>query len=127
MCMCLYVWSCTLVFWVPCSCPCCTDPCAYASRALCALLQTAPSLTTCAQPLHPGLPPGVGTSCGPCFCSSKLGQLLVWDWRSETYVLRQQAHMASDVNCLAYSHDGSIVATGMRGKGSPTRAEGMRE
>eukprot|EP00906_Rhabdomonas_costata_P013218 RCo019004 len=32
------------------------------------------------------------------FGSAKLGQLLVWEWRSETYVLRQQAHRAGDVS-----------------------------
>ena len=25
--------------------------------------------------------------------SSALGQLLVWEWRSETYVLKQQGHL----------------------------------
>eukprot|EP00667_Euglena_gracilis_P001596 EG_transcript_1595 len=44
--------------------------------------------------------------------STKLGQVVVWDWKSETYVLRQQAHQAADTTCLAYSADGSIVATG---------------
>ncbi len=42
---------------------------------------------------------------------ARLGQLLVWEWRSETYVLRQQGH-AHDVNCLAYSPDGASLATG---------------
>ena len=28
------------------------------------------------------------------FGSSRLGQLLVWEWRSETYVLKQQARPA---------------------------------
>ena len=40
-----------------------------------------------------------------------LGQLLVWEWQSETYVLKQQGH-TSGMNCLAYSPDGSVVATG---------------
>ena len=40
-----------------------------------------------------------------------LGQLLVWEWQSETYVLKQQGHNAG-MNCLAYSPDGSTVATG---------------
>lgn len=40
-----------------------------------------------------------------------LGQLCVWEWRSETYVLRQQGHYF-DVACLAYSPDGAFVATG---------------
>lgn len=45
------------------------------------------------------------------FGSSKLGQLLVWEWRSETYVLKQQGHYY-DVCAVAYSPDGSTVATG---------------
>lgn len=45
------------------------------------------------------------------FGSSKLGQLLVWEWRSETYVLKQQGHYY-DVCALAYSPDGTLVVTG---------------
>jgi periodic tryptophan protein 2 len=40
-----------------------------------------------------------------------LGQLLVWEWKSETYVLKQQGHLF-DMKCLAYSPDGSLIATG---------------
>lgn len=40
-----------------------------------------------------------------------LGQLLVWEWQSETYVMKQQGHGGS-MACLAYSPDGSTVATG---------------
>lgn len=40
-----------------------------------------------------------------------LGQLLVWEWQSETYVMKQQGH-GSDMTCLAYSPDGSLMATG---------------
>lgn len=40
-----------------------------------------------------------------------LGQLLVWEWQSETYVLKQQGHFY-DMNTLAYSPDGQLVATG---------------
>ena len=40
-----------------------------------------------------------------------LGQLLVWEWQSETYVLKQQGH-ASAMSCLAYSPDGAVIATG---------------
>lgn len=40
-----------------------------------------------------------------------LGQLLVWEWRSETYVLKQQGHYY-DVATLAYSPDGAYIATG---------------
>ena len=39
------------------------------------------------------------------------GQLLVWEWQSETYVMKQQGH-GSDMTCLAYSPDGALLATG---------------
>ncbi|KAF9581478.1 hypothetical protein BGW38_001484, partial [Lunasporangiospora selenospora] len=45
------------------------------------------------------------------FGASKLGQLLVWEWQSETYVLKQQGHFY-DMNCLSYSTDGQSVVTG---------------
>jgi len=41
----------------------------------------------------------------------ELGQLLVWEWQSETYVMKQQGH-GSNMACLEYSPDGSLVATG---------------
>lgn len=44
------------------------------------------------------------------FGTSKLGQLLVWEWQSESYVLKQQAHTDS-INSLAYSPDGQKVIT----------------
>lgn len=40
-----------------------------------------------------------------------LGQLLVWEWRSETYVLKQQGHFF-DVAALAFSPDGTQLASG---------------
>ncbi|RHY31289.1 hypothetical protein DYB32_003624 [Aphanomyces invadans] len=43
--------------------------------------------------------------------SQHLGQLLVWEWKSETYVLKQQGHYF-DLNVLAYSPDGRLLATG---------------
>ncbi|KAI9081565.1 hypothetical protein K1719_036451 [Acacia pycnantha] len=45
------------------------------------------------------------------FGCAKLGQLLVWEWRSESYILKQQGHYF-DVNCLAYSPDSQLLATG---------------
>lgn len=45
------------------------------------------------------------------FGSSKLGQLLVYEWQSESYILRQQGHFDS-INCITYSPDGSRVVTG---------------
>lgn len=44
------------------------------------------------------------------FGASKLGQLLVWEWQSESYVLKQQSHYDS-LNGLVYSPDGSKVVT----------------
>ncbi|GBG30583.1 Guanine nucleotide-binding protein subunit beta-1 [Hondaea fermentalgiana] len=43
--------------------------------------------------------------------SAQLGQVLVWEWQSETYVLKQQGHFY-DLNVAAYSPDGQLVATG---------------
>ncbi|XP_059484543.1 periodic tryptophan protein 2 homolog [Neocloeon triangulifer] len=43
-------------------------------------------------------------------CSS-LGQLVVWEWQSETYVMKQQGHY-NNMYCLDYSPDGQFIATG---------------
>ncbi|KAI4500100.1 hypothetical protein M0802_004970 [Mischocyttarus mexicanus] len=40
-----------------------------------------------------------------------LGQLLVWEWQSETYAMKQQGHV-SNINSLAYSPDGQYIVTG---------------
>lgn len=45
------------------------------------------------------------------FGSAALGQLLVWEWQSETYVLKQQGHYY-DINSVSYSADGQSLATG---------------
>jgi len=45
------------------------------------------------------------------FGSERLGQLLVWEWQSETYVLKQQGH-AHGMNAVAYSPNGSMQVTG---------------
>lgn len=45
------------------------------------------------------------------FGARKLGQLLVWEWQSESYVLKQQGHYF-DMNTLSYAPDGQNVATG---------------
>ncbi|KAH8654050.1 periodic tryptophan protein-like protein 2 [Tricladium varicosporioides] len=44
------------------------------------------------------------------FGASKLGQLLVWEWQSESYILKQQGHFDS-MNALAYSPDGQKIVT----------------
>jgi periodic tryptophan protein 2 len=43
--------------------------------------------------------------------SSRLGQLLIWEWQSETYVLKQQGHLYG-LNAVDYSSDGQYIATG---------------
>lgn len=43
--------------------------------------------------------------------SSNLGQLLVWEWQSEQYIMKQQGH-STEMNCVAYSPDGQYVVTG---------------
>lgn len=45
------------------------------------------------------------------FGCEKLGQLLVWEWQSESYILKQQGHFY-DINCLSFSPDGQVLATG---------------
>ncbi|NWU79121.1 PWP2 protein, partial [Onychorhynchus coronatus] len=45
------------------------------------------------------------------FGCSGFGQLLVWEWQSESYVLKQQGHFNSMVS-LAYSPDGQYIVTG---------------
>ncbi|GCB19685.1 periodic tryptophan protein 2 homolog [Aspergillus awamori] len=44
------------------------------------------------------------------FGSSQHGQLLVWEWQSESYILKQQGHLDS-MNALAYSPDGQRIVT----------------
>lgn len=45
------------------------------------------------------------------FGAKKLGQLLVWEWQSESYILKQQGHYF-DMNTLSFSTDGQYIATG---------------
>lgn len=45
------------------------------------------------------------------FGCAKLGQLLVWEWQSETYVLKQQGHF-NNMACVSFSPDGTTMATG---------------
>lgn len=42
--------------------------------------------------------------------SDRLGQLFVWEWKSESYILKQQGH-AITVDHLTYSPDGTYLAT----------------
>lgn len=44
------------------------------------------------------------------FGASKLGQLLVWEWQSESYILKQQGHFDS-INAIVYSPDGQQIIT----------------
>lgn len=43
--------------------------------------------------------------------SGKMGQLLVWEWQSESYVLKQQGHFDA-MTCVTYSPDGQNIVTG---------------
>jgi periodic tryptophan protein 2 len=45
------------------------------------------------------------------FGCGDIGQLTVWEWRSESYILKQQGHLAP-LTSLAYSPDGQVVASG---------------
>jgi periodic tryptophan protein 2 len=45
------------------------------------------------------------------FGAAKLGQLLVWEWQSESYILKQQGHFY-DMSVVAYSPDGHVLGTG---------------
>ncbi|KAF0297792.1 Periodic tryptophan protein 2 [Amphibalanus amphitrite] len=47
----------------------------------------------------------VGLAC------SGLGQLLVWEWQSETYILKQQGHQ-NNMTSLAYAPGGDLLVTG---------------
>nr|XP_054590312.1 PWP2 small subunit processome component [Nothobranchius furzeri] len=42
---------------------------------------------------------------------SRMGQLLVWEWQSESYVFKQQGHF-NNMASLAYSPDGQHIVTG---------------
>jgi periodic tryptophan protein 2 len=43
--------------------------------------------------------------------SSSLGQLCVWEWKSETFILKQQGH-TRNLNVVDYSKDGLYIASG---------------
>lgn len=45
--------------------------------------------------------------------SAHAGQIVVWDWRAETHVLKQQAH-THVVSAVAFSPDGRAIATGSK-------------
>ena len=45
------------------------------------------------------------------FGSKYLGQLLVWEWKSESYIFKQQGHFY-DITTIAYSPDSSQIASG---------------
>lgn len=45
------------------------------------------------------------------FGSKKLGQLLVWEWQAELYVIKQQGHF-QPLTTVSYSKNGEHIATG---------------
>lgn len=44
--------------------------------------------------------------------SGSTGQLMVWEWASSNYILRQQSHHLGLMDSLAYSPDGTVIVTG---------------
>ncbi|XP_036334359.1 periodic tryptophan protein 2 homolog [Rhagoletis pomonella] len=52
-----------------------------------------------------------GTGDWVALASRELGQLLVWEWQSEQYIMKQQGH-SSEMTCISYSPDGQYIATG---------------
>ena len=70
---------------------------------MCALSACTPASCAHAPLCLSDPPPAVGCA--------KLGQLLVWDWRSDSYVLKQQGHYF-DISAVAFSPDGALIATG---------------
>ncbi len=55
------------------------------------------------------------------------GELLVWEWQSESYVMKQQGHV-QQLSCLDYSPDGASIATGANdGKARERDRERERE
>jgi WD40 repeat protein len=60
------------------------------------------------MPVSPSIPWFIPVQAVGC---AALGQLLVWEWRSESYVLKQQGH-AHDIAAAAFSPDGALLATG---------------
>lgn len=45
------------------------------------------------------------------FGAQRLGQLMVWEWASESYILKQQGHFF-DMNTVAFAQDGEMAVTG---------------
>ena len=43
--------------------------------------------------------------------SARMGQLVVWEWKSESFVLKQQGHLYG-LNSLDFSSDGHFIVTG---------------
>lgn len=47
------------------------------------------------------------------FGCAKLGQVLVWEWKAETYVLKQQGHLwGGDAGSVAYTPNGQMLISG---------------
>lgn len=52
-----------------------------------------------------------GTGEWLAFGAQRLGQLLVWEWASESYIMKQQGHFF-DMNTVAFAQDGQMAVTG---------------
>ncbi|CAH1981259.1 unnamed protein product [Acanthoscelides obtectus] len=53
----------------------------------------------------------IALGCGGSGFLQFSGQLLVWEWQSETYIMKQQGH-SSNMSCISYSGDGQMIVTG---------------
>ena len=71
-----------------------------------------------APSIRPPAPPPFAAGDWIALGCAKLGQLLVWEWRSESYVFKQQGHYY-DIAKLAWSPDGALIATGEGGWALP--------
>eukprot|EP00918_Siedleckia_nematoides_P048976 GHVU01107329.1.p1 GENE.GHVU01107329.1~~GHVU01107329.1.p1 ORF type:complete len:1070 (-),score=224.61 GHVU01107329.1:535-3744(-) len=47
-----------------------------------------------------------------CVASADLGQLVVWEWASEAYILKQQGHWTFGVSCVAFAPIGAAENRG---------------
>jgi len=87
-----------------------------ASAALTAPSAIAASTCDAVHSLSIGTSPVTTSAISPtgdwlAFGTAETGQLLVWEWQSESYILKQRGH-AHVINAVAWSPDGQTAATG---------------
>ena len=54
----------------------------------------------------------LGFACCDTLDTDLNGCLIVWEWKSETFVFKQQGHFEQSMTCLDISADGQYIATG---------------